>query len=166
MSTAQRDRAQRPSAVKRAPWLQQTLPQSPPGSLGRNAGSRRRMAREEDPHAQSTVNQSAQAVSGEGVPSDNGSRQEAPAEGHPEPGAELTLTGQTAAEARQPLRKPKLSKPRSREVAIRSPSHPSHCLSGLIAATHRGDLTRQQAHEIASSWRKQSQETSSTRRDD
>jgi hypothetical protein len=55
------------------------------------------------------------------------------------------------------------SKPTQDPKVGTPPSRQSHCLSGLLAATRRGEITREQAHEIASRWRKES-EGSSTRK--
>lgn len=49
-----------------------------------------------------------------------------------------------------------LKVPSSKPKATPSKSPRSHCLSGLLAATRSGDLTKAQAQEIASRWRKDS----------
>jgi len=59
------------------------------------------------------------------------------------------------------MRKQTNSKPPSKPKATPSQSPPSHCLSGLLLAVSNGDMTRAQAHEIASRWRKESERRSS-----
>ena len=49
-----------------------------------------------------------------------------------------------------------LKVPSSKPKATPSKSPQPHCLSGLLAATRRGDLSKAQAQEIASRWRRDS----------
>jgi hypothetical protein len=49
------------------------------------------------------------------------------------------------------------SKPKATSLPLHQ-SPPTHCLSGLLAAVKSGSMTKEQAHEIASGWRKEYQE--------